>query len=142
MTLSNIVYYIQYFVIFILAQSVSMWGQYFTLKFPNMTMVESFMKAIPFAWLDWFLMTIAVDLGEKHKLVTPTQDTFLLIIIQFVLVLLINHFYLKQIISRSDIIAFFLILFGFAVSFNKLASKFLEKKDTTKQESKKDTTKQ
>ena len=110
-----------------------MWGQYFTLKFPNMSMVEAFMKAIPFAWLDWFLMTIAVDLGDKHKLVTPTQDTFLLIIIQFVLVLLINHFYLKQSISRSDIIAFFLILFGFAVSFNKLASKFFGKKDESKE---------
>ena len=62
-------------------------------------------------------------IGDKYELVTPTQDTFLLIIIQFGLILLINKFYLKQQTSRSDIIAFFIILFGFFVSFSHLISK-------------------
>lgn len=134
--MSKIIYYIQYLAAFIIAQSISMWGQYFTLKFPKMTMMEAFMRAIPFAWADWFFMTIAVGIGHKHKLVTPTQDTFLLIIIQFVAILIINHFYLKQAISISDIVAFFTILVAFVISFKQLASRLLgrplKKKDTKK----------
>jgi hypothetical protein len=79
--------------------------------------------AIPFAWLDWVVMTFTVMVGHKYELVTPTQDTFLLIIIQFCLILIINQFYLKQKVSRSDIVAFFIILFGFFVSFLHLVSK-------------------
>jgi hypothetical protein len=64
-------------------------------------------------------------IGHKYELVTPTQDTFLLIIIQFCLILLINKFYLKKQTTRSDIIAFFIILFGFFVSFSHLVSKIV-----------------
>ena len=88
--------YIIYLLLFITGQSLSMWGQYVTLPFKNLTYWQAFSMAIPFAWADWFFMTFAVDIGHRYKLVTPTQDTFLLIILQFTLVLLINQFYLKQ----------------------------------------------
>jgi hypothetical protein len=61
-------------------------------------------------------------------LATPTQDTFLLIILQFTLVLLINQFYLKQKIYRSDIIAFLILLVGYFVSFFHLLSYALGRK--------------
>ena len=83
--------------------------------------------AIPFAWLDWMFMSMAVNIGDKYKLVTPTQDTFTLITLQFTAILIINHFYLHQPLFRSDIVAFFLILFGFAVSFNNMLSKALNR---------------
>jgi hypothetical protein len=71
-------------------------------------------------------MTFTVMVGDKYELVTPTQDTFLLIIIQFCLILLINKFYLKQKVTRSDIIAFFIILIGFFVSFLHVISKLFK----------------
>ena len=117
--------YLLFLFLFILGQSLSMWGQFVTLPYKNLTMWEAYKMAIPFAWLDWLVMTFAVLVGDKYNLVTPTQDTFLLIIIQFCLILLINQFYLKQKVTRSDIIAFFIILFGFFVSFLHLVSKFL-----------------
>ena len=117
--------YILWFIAFVCAQASSMWGQFVTLKFPNMGMFAAYKMAIPFAWLDWFFMSIAVNIGDKYKLVTPTQDTFTLITLQFTAILLINHFYLHQPLFRSDIVAFFLILFGFAVSFNNMLSKAL-----------------
>jgi len=120
---TNIFYYILFLSLFILAQSLSMWGQFVTLPYKNLTMWEAYKMAIPFAWLDWLVMTFTVMVGDKYKLVTPTQDTFLLIIIQFCLILLINQFYLKQKVTRSDIIAFFIILLGFFVSFLHLVSK-------------------
>ena len=88
-------------------------------------MFAAYKMAIPFAWLDWLFMSVAVNIGDKYKLVTPTQDTFTLITLQFTAILIINHFYLHQPLFRSDIIAFFMILFGFAVSFNNMLSKVL-----------------
>ena len=121
--MDKILLYIQFLASFIVAQSFSMWGQFYTLKYPNLSMFKAFLMAIPFAWLDWFFMTIAVGLGHKHKLVTETQDTFLLIITQFTVILLINYFFLKQKLSKSDIVAFGVILVAFAISFLNLVSK-------------------
>ena len=115
--------YLLWLTAFICAQASSMWGQFVTLKFPNMGMFAAYKMAIPFAWLDWLFMSVAVNIGDKYKLVTPTQDTFTLITLQFTAILIINHFYLHQPLFRSDIVAFFMILFGFAVSFNNMLSK-------------------
>lgn len=117
------VQYLSFVTLFIIAQSFSMWGQYMTLPYKNLSMIDAYKMAIPFAWLDWFVMAFTVSIGDKYKLVTPTQDTFLLIIIQFCLVLAINNFYLKQKLTKSDIIAFFIILSGFFVSFLHVISK-------------------
>lgn len=118
-------YYALYFLTFIIGQAFSMWGQYFTLKYPNMTSVEAFKAAIPFAWMDWFFITIAVSLAHTQKLFTATQDIFILIISQFTMVLMINQFYLKQSITLSDYICFGIILVAFYVSFNNAVSKAL-----------------
>ena len=104
-----------------------MWGQFVTLKYPNMGMFAAYKMAIPFAWLDWVFMSVAVNIGDKYKLVTPTQDTFTLITLQFTAILIINHFYLHQPLFRSDVVAFFIILFGFAVSFNNMLSKAMSR---------------
>lgn len=123
MDYSKLPYYILFLFLFIIAQSFSMWGQYVTLPYKDLSMWEAYKMAIPFAWLDWIVMTLTVMVGDKYDLVTPTQDTFLLIIIQFCLILIINYIYLKQKLSISDIIAFFIILLGFFVSFLHIISK-------------------
>ena len=121
--MNKILLYIQFLASFIIAQSVSMWGQFYTLKYPNLSMAKAFAMALPFAWLDWFFMTIAVNLGHKYKLVSATQDTFLLIITQFTVILLMNKFFLKQPLSTSDLVAFGIILLAFAISYMNLVSK-------------------
>jgi len=118
----RIIYYGIFLLFFIVAQSFSMWGQYVTLPYKDLSMWEAYKMAIPFAWMNWFIMTFVIKLGHEYKLVTPTQDTFLLIIIQFVLILFINQYYLKKQTTKSDIIAFFIILFGFFVSFFSVVS--------------------
>jgi hypothetical protein len=123
MDYSKLPYYALFLFLFIVAQSLSMWGQFVTLPFKSLSMWEAYKMAIPFAWLDWLVMTFVVMIGHEYDLVTPTQDTFLLIIIQFCLILVINQYYLKEKVYRSDIIAFFIILIGFFVSFMHLVSK-------------------
>lgn len=123
MDYSKLPYYALFLFLFVVAQSLSMWGQYVTLPYKSLSMWEAYKMAIPFAWLDWVVMTFTVMVGHEYDLVTPTQDTFLLIIIQFCLILIINQYYLKQKVYKSDIIAFFIILIGFFVSFLHLVSK-------------------
>jgi hypothetical protein len=103
-----------------------------------MGMVEAFLRAIPFAWLDWAFMSVAVYIGDRYKLVTPTQDTLLLIIIQFVSILVINSLWLGQAVSKSDIFCFFIILLAFYISFSNIVSKTLGIKVPKKDEDKKD----
>ena len=126
MDYSKLPKYLLFFILFIIGQSLSMWGQYVTLPFKNISIWEAFKMAIPFAWMDWFVMTFAIQIGNDNNLVTPTQDMFVLIIVQFCILLIINQYYLKQHISRSDIITFFIILFGFFVSFDHALSKILK----------------
>jgi hypothetical protein len=116
-------YYFLYFITFVIGQGFSMWGQYFTLKYPNMTMVQAFKAAIPFAWADWFFITIAVGIAKTQKLFTETQTIFILIITQFILVLLINQFFLKQAISKSDYVCFGVIMMAFYVSYTNVVSR-------------------
>ena len=124
---SNIISYIIYYVLFAIAQAFSMWGQYVTLPYANLTYWGAFSMAIPYAWVDWLFMTFAIDIGNREKLVTPTQNTFLLIILQFSFLLVINKYYLKKKINNSDIYAFFIILIGYAVSLFGLVTKVMEK---------------
>jgi hypothetical protein len=125
--LPRFVHYLLYAILFITGQAAATWGLFATLHFKNLTMWQAYIKAIPFAWLDWIFMTLAINIGNKYDLVSPTQDIFVLIIVQFTLILLLNQYYLKQAVFRSDIIAFFMILVGFCVSFFKLLSKLLGK---------------
>mgnify|MGYP003339508153 CR=1 FL=1 len=122
---SKIVLYIKFLTAFVLAECMFMWGAFYTLKYPNLSMVRAFLMAIPFAWMDWFFMTYAINLSNTNKLVTEVQDIFILTITQFAAVMVLNHFFLKQALSRSDIIAFFMILGAILVSYNKLISRAL-----------------
>ena len=99
-----------------------MWGQYVTLPFANLNYWQAFSMAIPFAWIDWIFLTFAIDIGNKYDLVSPTQDTFLLIVLQFSYLLVINKYYLKKHINNSDIYAFLIILFGYAISLFHLVT--------------------
>ena len=130
--------YLLFFILFATAQCFAMWGAYVSLPLKKLSMWQAYKMAMPFVLIDWFLMTFVINLSTKYNLVTPTQNIFILIILQFIIILVINHFYLKQQIYLSDYIAFLLLLIGYAISYLKLFSglcirqhidskKFLEK---------------
>jgi hypothetical protein len=117
MNITHYINHIKYFLTFFIGQAFNIWGQFFTLKYKNISMFESYIRAIPFAWLSWFFMTIAIGLGDKNTLVTPFQDIMILIIMQYVLSIILNKFWLNKTISRSDILAFGIVVFGLYISF-------------------------
>lgn len=123
---SKTVKYIVMITLFILGQIASAWGFLVSLSYKNLSMWETYKKALPFVWIDWIFMSSAVNISDKYDLVTPTQDTILVIIIQFIFLIIINQIYLKQDIYKSDIIAFMMVFFGFLISFFHIISKIFK----------------
>ena len=117
--------YLKFMGLFIVATCISITGQYAHLKYPNMSIIKVILLALPFAWVDWYLMTWAVSIQEAHHLWTPTQDTMLLIMCQFSVLLVLNHFYLKQKVTRSDLVALPIILVAIYISGTRLISRKL-----------------
>ena len=125
MNFSILPHYILFLCLFIISISLSSWGQYVTLPYVNLSMWQAYKMAIPFVWIEWIIMTYAISFQSEFNLFTPTNIILLLIITQFTTVLIINKFYLKNETYISDIIAFFIILVGFIISFFNLISKAL-----------------
>ena len=125
MDYSKMPYYALFIFLFTITNILSAWGQYVTLPYVNLSMWQAYKMAIPFVWLEWIILTYAISIEHSYKLFTPTQITFLLIIMQFSSVLTINKYYLKKQIYISDIIAFFIIMSGFFTSYLHLISKAL-----------------
>lgn len=124
--------YFKFFGLWIISTIISITGMYAHLKYPKLSMLQALAMAIPFAWVDWFFMTLAMNINNKYKILNPTQDTMFLIISQYTVLLLLNHFFLKQKVSQSDLFAWPIMLFGFAISGFHLVSKFLGKPIPTK----------
>ena len=68
-------------------------------------------------------MNVKIIFGSENNLVTPIQDLFIMILTQFFLIILINHYYLKQPCYRSDILGFCLVLSGFFISYMHIISR-------------------
>ncbi len=124
MDFSKLQYFLQFFILLLIAQSLSILGQFVTLPYKNLTMWQAYTMALPFAWADWMFLPIAVHIGDKYDLVSPNHILFLIILIQFTLTLLVNRFYMKKQTSMSDLIGFVFILLGFFISYLNLLSNF------------------
>jgi hypothetical protein len=118
--------YVLFLGLFFISTAISIVGQFIFLQFPGIGLLKSYGLALPFAWVDWLFMTKAIDISHTHKLFTPTQDTFLLVITQFIFVLIYNHLVFKNKVTRSDIFAFFTILAAFYVSYQNTFSWILD----------------
>lgn len=125
MDYSTLPHYILFLFLFIISVALSSWGQYVTLPYRDLSMWQAYKMAIPFVWIEWIIMTYAISFQNEFNLFTPTNIILLLMIIQFTTVLVINKFYFKNNTYISDIVAFFIILLGFLISFLNLISKAL-----------------
>lgn len=134
--------YILFFILFVIGQSLVMVGSFISLPYKNLSMWESIKMSLPFVWADWLFLTFAIILLHKYSLLSNTQFLFTLIVFQFGATLLINKFYLKQIINISDYVAIFLLIFAYVISQFHIFSKFFnlpipeEKKEEKKVEKK------
>jgi uncharacterized membrane protein len=84
-------------------------GSFISLPFKNLSIWESIKMSLPFIWIDWLFLTFAIMISHKYMLLTNTQFLFTLIVFQFLATILINKYYLKQKINKSDYVAIVII---------------------------------
>ena len=121
---STTINYVIFFILFIIGQSLTMIGSFIYIPYKNLTIWQALKMSLPFVWLDWIFLTYAIFLLHKHSLLTNTQFLFSLIVFQFGAALLINKFYLKQVINNSDYVSIALLIVGYIISEFHLFSKF------------------
>lgn len=122
---------ILYIFFMIIASIISTYGTFVTLPFEHLPQWDAIKMALPYAWVDWIFLTIAIKIGNEHKLVTPLQMKFSITIFKFFLVLLFTKYYLSKEIGRSDIIGFIIVLLAYLMNVTHVFSKYVYGKDIT-----------
>ena len=105
-----------YWGLMILASIVSTWGTFVSLPYEHLGQWEAIKMALPFAWVDWIFLTIAINIGHKHSLATPIQMKFGITMLKFFLIMMFTKYYLKSDISRSDVVGFIIVFFAFLLN--------------------------
>ena len=118
-------YFILYIILFIISQILTLTAAFITLPNKNLTNWEAYKIAIPYTWLGWLFLTYGVYIVNKHKFISPSQIIFLIIFIQYTLVIIANKFYLNENPTFSDLFSFGLIFLGYLISVNRFVSKAL-----------------
>jgi len=136
-----------YWVFMVIAAIISTWGTFVTLPYEHLGQWEAIKMALPFAWVDWVFLTLAIYIGNQHSLATPLQMKFGITMLKFFLIMLFTKYYLHSEISRSDVVGFVIVFIAYGLNVTGTVSKYLgipvakkddAKKDETKAEEKKD----
>jgi hypothetical protein len=120
---------ILYIFFMIIASVVSTYGTFVTLPYEHIPQWDAIKMALPYAWIDWLFLTIAIKIGKEHELVTPLQMKFSITMFKFFLVLLFTKYYLGKNISRSDIVGFIIVVLAYFMNISHFISKYIFKID-------------
>ena len=123
-----------YWGLMIIASIISTWGTFVSLPYEHLGQWEAIKMALPFAWVDWIFLTIAISIGTKHNLATPLQMKFGITMLKFFLIMVFTKYYLHSDISRSDVVGFVIVFLAYLLNIFEGVSKFMgiKPKDATK----------
>lgn len=102
-----------YWGLMVLASIVSTWGTFVSLPYEHLGQWAAIKMALPFAWVDWIFLTIAINIGNQHALATPLQMKFGITMLKFFLIMLFTKYYLHSDISRSDVVGFIIVFIAY-----------------------------
>lgn len=132
--------YIIYIILMIIASFISTYAGYVTLPYKNLDQWSAIKMALPYSWVDWIFLTAAVYLSHLHDLSSPIQVIFMLTMFKTALDLLFIKFYLKDPISRSDLVGLFFVILAFFANSLHVFTKYVfpskevkDKKETKEQ---------
>jgi hypothetical protein len=119
------VYLVLYWGFMIIAAIISTWGTFVTLPYEHLGQWEAIKMALPFAWVDWIFLTLAIYIGNQQKLATPLQMKFGITMLKFFLIMLFTKYYLHSEISRSDVVGFVIVFIAYGLNVTGVVSKYL-----------------
>lgn len=108
-----------------IAVLISTYGTFVTLPYEHLPMWDAIKMALPYAWVDWIFLTIAISIAKEHDLITPLQMKFSITIFKFFLILMFTKYYLNKELSLSDIIGFIIVVLAYFIGALHLTSKYL-----------------
>lgn len=114
-----------YIVLMIIAATISTYAAFVTLPFEHLDQWSAIKMALPYAWIDWIFLTIAIHIGKKYELVSPLQMKFSITLFKFLLILLFTKYYLKSEITKSDIIGFIIVVLAYFMNIFHFISKYV-----------------
>lgn len=110
------IHFALYWGLMIIASVISTWGTFVSLPYEHLGQWEAIKMALPFAWVDWIFLTIAINIGNHHDLATPLQMKFGITMLKFFLIMIFTKYYLHSDISRSDVIGFIIVFLAFLLN--------------------------
>lgn len=119
------IYLALYWVLMIIAAIISTWGTFVSLPYEHLGQWEAIKMALPFAWVDWIFLTLAIYIGNLHSLATPLQMKFGITMLKFFLIMLFTKYYLHSKISRSDVVGFVIVFIAYGLNVTGTVSKYL-----------------
>jgi len=108
-----------------IAAVISTWGTFVTLPYEHLGQWDAIKMALPFAWVDWVFLTLAIYIGSLHSLATPLQMKFGITMLKFFLIMLFTKYYLHSEISRSDVVGFVIVFIAYGLNVTGSVSKYL-----------------
>ena len=121
-----------YWGLMIIASIVSTWGTFVSLPYEHLGQWDAIKMALPFAWVDWIFLTLAINIGNQHDLATPLQMKFGITMLKFFLIMIFTKYYLHADVSRSDVVGFIIVFLAFLLNEFHGMSYLLGRKDETK----------
>lgn len=109
----------------IIAAIISTWGTFVSLPYEHLGQWDAIKMALPFAWVDWFFLTLAIYIGNQHSIASPLQMKFGITILKFFLIMLFTKYYLNSEISRSDVVGFVIVFIAYGLNTTGAVSKYL-----------------
>jgi len=100
----------------IIASIVSTWGTFVSLPYEHLGQWDAIKMALPFAWVDWIFLTLAINIGKQHNLATPLQMKFGITMLKFFLIMIFTKYYLHADVSRSDIVGFVIVFLAYLLN--------------------------
>lgn len=123
MTITN--KWIQFLLLYIIANFLIIVASYITVPYPHLSSWKIFLMAIPFAFVSRIFLTGALTIQNDNNLLDANSLVFLLIILQFIFVLIGNHYYLNEQTTRSEYFAFVLLIIAYIINNYNIFSRIL-----------------
>jgi len=122
-----------YWGLMIIAAVISTWGTFVSLPYEHLGQWDAIKMALPFAWVDWIFLTIAISIGNQHTLATPLQMKFGITMLKFFLIMFFTKYYLHADVSRSDIVGFIIVFIAFMMNEFHVISMYFGTNDKEKE---------
>lgn len=98
-------------------QGFNVLGSFISVPYDKITFLQAYTMAIPYIIVQRIFVSSAIYINHENSFMTNNQIVFFMLCVQFLFTLIVNAFYLKRTLYRSDYVAMCLFLFAYYLSY-------------------------